>query len=112
MNRSLRMEAVRIKLTGSNANKYDIYYRVHVEGKGWMNWVKNGAIAGTTGESKRIEAIQIQLSDKNSRNNPNNYNRTRDYDPDYDDYNSNRRRSRNYDPDYDDYNSGRGRYRY
>jgi uncharacterized protein YjdB len=30
-----------------------------------MNWVKNGEIAGTYGESKRLEAIQIRLVEKN-----------------------------------------------
>ena len=26
-----------------------------------MNWVKNGAMAGTTGQGKRVEAIKIKL---------------------------------------------------
>ncbi|MCF0142831.1 MAG: gamma-glutamylcyclotransferase, partial [Parasporobacterium sp.] len=42
-------------------NKYDIFYRAHVQGIGWMNWVSNGAIAGTTGQGLRMEAIQIIL---------------------------------------------------
>ena len=29
--------------------------------KGWGDWVMNGETAGTTGESRAIEAIQIQL---------------------------------------------------
>ena len=40
-----------------------IRYRVHVEGIGWMDWVKNGELAGTTGQAKRVEAIRIELSD-------------------------------------------------
>jgi uncharacterized protein YjdB len=29
-----------------------------------MSWVKNGEIAGTVGESKRLEAIEIKLVSK------------------------------------------------
>ena len=42
-----------------------MYYRVHVQKHGWMPWVKNGELAGTTGQKKRIEAIQIMLVEKN-----------------------------------------------
>ncbi|MBQ6510590.1 hypothetical protein IJI94_01320, partial [Candidatus Saccharibacteria bacterium] len=45
------------------ANKYNLYYRVHVQGIGWMDWAKNGETAGTTGQSRRVEAIEIKLSD-------------------------------------------------
>jgi uncharacterized protein YjdB len=38
---------------------------VHCQGKGWTDWVKNGEIAGTVGQSKRLEAIQIRLVEKN-----------------------------------------------
>lgn len=34
-------------------------YRAHIEDYGWQNWKYNGETAGTTGESKRLEAIQI-----------------------------------------------------
>ncbi|MBQ9934559.1 MAG: hypothetical protein IJO70_01820 [Lachnospiraceae bacterium] len=56
-----RLEAIQIKLTGADANKYDIYYRVHAQTYGWMGWVKNGESAGTAGQSKRLEAIQIVI---------------------------------------------------
>lgn len=36
-----------------------ISYKAHVEYNGWMSLVKNGEIAGTTGEGKRLEAIVI-----------------------------------------------------
>ena len=55
------MEAIQIRLTGEMANKYDIYYRAHVEDYGWLGWAKNGASAGTIGLSKRLEAIEIKL---------------------------------------------------
>ena len=60
------MEAIRIRLTGSLANRYDVYYRAHVQNIGWQDWVKNGIIAGTEGQRLRIEALQIELVEKNS----------------------------------------------
>ena len=35
-------------------------YRVHMANIGWGPWVKNGAVAGTTGQSRRVEAVQIK----------------------------------------------------
>ena len=32
--------------------------------KCWGKWVKNGQMAGTTGENRRIEAIEIKLVKK------------------------------------------------
>ena len=37
-----------------------ILYRVNVKGSGWLPTVQDGAMAGTTGESRRIEAIKIE----------------------------------------------------
>lgn len=59
-----RIEAIRIRLTGDYKELYDVYYRVHVQTFGWLDWTKNGAEAGTTGYSKRIEAVQITLVQK------------------------------------------------
>jgi hypothetical protein len=39
----------------------DILYQVHLQDIGWQEWKKNGEIAGTTGQRKRVEAIQIKL---------------------------------------------------
>lgn len=39
-----------------------IEYRACVEGHGWQEWRSNGQTAGTTGQSKRIEALEIRLS--------------------------------------------------
>lgn len=35
-----RMEAIRIELTGKMAQMYDVYYRVHAETYGWLDWAK------------------------------------------------------------------------
>jgi hypothetical protein len=42
-----------------NLGRRDVCYRAHVQSYGWMPIKCNGEIAGTTGESKRLEAIQI-----------------------------------------------------
>lgn len=64
LGQSKRLEAIQIKLAGEMAKKYDIYYRVHAQQFGWLDWAKNGASAGTEGYSYRLEAIQITLVQK------------------------------------------------
>lgn len=39
--------------------KHNISYRSHLEEYGWQDWVFDGNTSGTTGKSKRLEAIQI-----------------------------------------------------
>lgn len=56
------LEAVRIKCLNPD---YDIYYRVHIQGKGWLSWAKNGGYAGN-GYGARLEAIEIKKVDKDS----------------------------------------------
>ena len=58
------MEALEIKLTGDYAESYDVVYRAHCEDMGWTGWVKNGQTAGTTGQSLRMEAVEIKLVPK------------------------------------------------
>ncbi|MBP1915464.1 uncharacterized protein YjdB [Lederbergia galactosidilyticus] len=73
---SKRLEAIEIKVIekGSNDNistgnsfikKPTIVYSTHVQTYGWMNQVRNGALSGTTGKEKRLEAIKISLQDSN-----------------------------------------------
>lgn len=38
-----------------------VSYRTHVQSHGWKDWVQNGAMSGTTGEAKRLEAIKIKI---------------------------------------------------
>lgn len=38
-----------------------VSYTTHVQNNGWMNIVRDGALSGTTGENKRVEAIKIAL---------------------------------------------------
>jgi len=65
--RSLRLEAIQIKLYGEMANKYDVYYRVHAQHMGWMTWAKNGANSGTAGFGWRLEGIQVVLVRKGAK---------------------------------------------
>ena len=39
-----------------------IKYRSHIQKIGWQEWKKDGETSGTTGEQKRLEAIQIDFS--------------------------------------------------
>jgi uncharacterized protein YjdB len=61
---SKRLEAIEISLTGAAADKYDIYYCVHAQNCGWLDWAKNGESAGTAGFGYRLEAIKIVLVPK------------------------------------------------
>jgi hypothetical protein len=60
-NNSLRLEAIKLRIVGENASKYKIEYRVHMQSIGWGIWVSDGQIAGTVGQSRRVEAVQIRL---------------------------------------------------
>ena len=51
------------------ANNVSVYYRTHVQTYGWegkdgdyATWKANGAMSGTSGESKRLEGIEIVVS--------------------------------------------------
>lgn len=39
-----------------------VTYRAHVRGNGWMSWVYDGVQAGTTGQNRRMEAVEIRLT--------------------------------------------------
>ena len=57
--KSLRLEAFRLHLTGVPDKK--LYYEAHVQGIGWQGVRKDGEMAGTTGQSMRIEAVKIWI---------------------------------------------------
>ncbi|MFC8796286.1 hypothetical protein ACFT2C_01010 [Promicromonospora sp. NPDC057138] len=62
-----RTSAYRMRLTGEMAQQYDIYYRVHVAGTGWLGWARNGAGAGTESYTYRNTAVQVVLVKKGER---------------------------------------------
>ena len=66
--KALSIEALKIKLKLAGLSEEDqkdskIIYKTHVQSYGWQKEVENGALAGTTGQGKRIEAIKITLPD-------------------------------------------------
>ena len=68
---SKRLEAIEIQVLpksagapGSTSTPYvtrQVRYKTHVQTYGWQDWVYDGGMSGTSGESKRLEAIQIEL---------------------------------------------------
>ncbi len=66
--KSKRLEGINIELRNQKYSG-DIVYTTHVQKYGWQGsetdqtkWFKNGAMAGTSGEAKRLEAICINLT--------------------------------------------------
>lgn len=55
-----RLEAFKMELDGNKTGK-KLRYMGHVEGSGWTKPVWEGEVCGTTGLSKRLEAIRIWL---------------------------------------------------
>ena len=56
-----RLEAIQIKLTGTDAEKFDVYYQVHAQNMGWLSLAKNGESSGTAGYGYRLEGIRIEI---------------------------------------------------
>lgn len=52
-----RMEAIMFEYSGPG----QMYARAHVKDKGWLGWVSSGMVCGTTGQSRRLEAVQFKI---------------------------------------------------
>lgn len=48
-------------LTKTVNNAGNVRYSGHVSSEGWQGWVKDGAVAGTTGKALSLEALKISL---------------------------------------------------
>ena len=48
--------------TVSGENTVNVAYRTHVQTYGWQGWKYNGAMSGTSGQAKRLEGIEIKLT--------------------------------------------------
>lgn len=60
--RAWRLEGIKIRLTGADADKFDVLYKTHIQNVGWeTDWKKNGEMSGTSGRSLRLEGIHIQI---------------------------------------------------
>ncbi|WKY44030.1 hypothetical protein Q5O14_15595 [Eubacteriaceae bacterium ES2] len=62
----LRLEAIELALTGEDAQYFDVYYQVHVQNLGWLDWASNGDPAGSAGFGYRQEGIHIVVVPKGS----------------------------------------------
>lgn len=58
---ALRLEALKLNLTGAVPKGASIQYRVYVQNLGWTTAAADGTQAGTTGQDKRIEAAALKL---------------------------------------------------
>ncbi len=65
-----RLGAVRIRLTGEMAERYDVWYRVHCASWGTLGWARNGETAGTVGCHKAIESLEIRILPRGSAGYP------------------------------------------
>ena len=54
------MEALKVNLL--NGGDSTITYRAHCQTYGWMDWMTGGQVAGTVGQAKRMEAVEIKLT--------------------------------------------------
>lgn len=67
--RGRRLEGIYLKLTPEAAESYTLQYRVHQKGSSTpieeTDWVTDGQLAGSTGKSQPIDAVQIMLVKKN-----------------------------------------------
>ena len=59
-----RVEAIKITLPDSDYTG-NVEYQAFVQGIGWQTWKKNGELAGTSGQSKRIEALRVKTDRRN-----------------------------------------------
>ncbi len=79
MGYALRLEAIQVQVVKDGAgpsygnvaapavnwafkSDFGVQYRAHVQNVGWQGWVANGATAGTSGRSLRVEALQLQMN--------------------------------------------------
>lgn len=52
--------------TAKETKSPSIVYEAHVQGIGWQGKVKDGKTAGTTGQSKRLEALTVKLENSDA----------------------------------------------
>jgi uncharacterized protein YjdB len=60
---SLIFAGVASASTATASGAGNVCYRAHVQDIGWQGWKCNGEIAGTTGQSLRLEALDIARKD-------------------------------------------------
>lgn len=61
-----KVEAMYMYLTGIDADKFDIWYRVYYRGIGWSGWAKNGEYAGSIGTNVTLQSFQVKITEKDT----------------------------------------------
>ncbi len=59
-----KIQAIRIKLTGTVAKYYSVHYRVKTRGTSWLGWASDGAKAGTSGILRDLSDLQVVIKKK------------------------------------------------
>ncbi|NEQ40869.1 MAG: hydrogenase [Okeania sp. SIO3I5] len=62
--RARRLEGLAMRLTGSQANSYDICYTAHVQNMGDLPVYRNGQYCGTRNKSLRVEGMKVWIEPK------------------------------------------------
>jgi uncharacterized protein YkwD len=57
-----RVERITLNLTNNTGISGSLQYQVHIQDKGWTDWLSAGQAAGTAGQGKRLEGIRIRLT--------------------------------------------------
>lgn len=59
--KSSQARAIRIKLTGKLAKKYNVYYTTYAEDYNWLGWAKNGEKSGTKFKNVSLGALKVKV---------------------------------------------------
>ena len=60
------IQALRVKLTGDVADRYNVYYRANLVGYGWTGWGKNGQAVGAR-KLASVRGYQVKLVKKGKK---------------------------------------------
>ncbi len=69
---SKKIVNLKIKLAGILSGYYDIYYRVHLKGKGWSSWANNNNTVVPEDSVDTFESLDIRILPKGSKVPPDN----------------------------------------
>lgn len=60
------ISAIRVQLSGTLSERYDVWYRTYSSKFGWSGWASNGASDGRIGDNSGVTAIEVELAAKGS----------------------------------------------
>ncbi len=58
------VQAIQMKLTGQDADKYSVKYSVSCQNIGWMKFAKDSEVAGVVDDETRLEAIKVEIYER------------------------------------------------